>query len=113
MALAIQRLAPKFPLHLNSPNNQLGFAYAKEIVRSHLEDRIDLFPVQREGANYDDREIKAGTDIASATAIRLAQMKGKNVASYIPKASYLYFEQAKKQMVTWEDYFPFLKYQLT
>ena len=29
----IARLAPHFPLHLTTPNNQLGFAYVKEIVR--------------------------------------------------------------------------------
>ena len=113
MQEVIERLAPDFPLHLNSPNNQLGFAYTKEIVRHHLEDTIELFPLKRKSAGYDDKEITSTSDIASATAIRRASLAGKNVAPYIPEASYTHFVGESKQMVTWEDYFPLLKYQLT
>lgn len=113
MEQVIAKLAPDFPLHLNSPNNQLGFAYAKEIVRQGFSDQIALKPLKREQAGYDDRELEADAHIASATAIRLAQRKGESVANYIPAASYPFFETAVGQMVGWEDYFPLLKYQLT
>lgn len=109
---AIQKLAPGFPLHLNSANNQLGFAYAKEIVRQGLTDKIELAPLKREKAAYDDRDLMKDSNIASATAIRLALQKGEEVTKYIPEASYPYLEEKADQMVTWEDYFSLLKYQI-
>jgi predicted nucleotidyltransferase len=113
MEEAILELAPEFPVALNSPNNQLGFAYVKEIVRQNLADKVEILPLQRKSAGYDDEVISKDATIASATAIRRAQMNGENIAPYIPAVSYGYFEEAQKQLVTWEDYFPYLKYQIT
>lgn len=112
MEQIINGLAPEFPLHLNSPNNQLGFAYAKEIVRNGLMDQVELFPLARKNSGYHDREITANNEIASATAIRLAMAENKKISNVIPEAAYPYLADAKNQMVTWEDYFPLLKYQL-
>lgn len=109
----IQKLSPDFPLYLNSPNNQLGFAYAKEIVRQRLTDTIEMYPLMRKSAGYDDPALALGSTIASATAIRRAQIRGEDVAAYLPVDSYTYFKEAENQMVTWEDYFSYLKYQLT
>lgn len=105
-------LASEFPVHLNSPNNQLGFAYAKEIVQNGLADKVELLPLQRKSAGYHDRDISSETGIASATAIRLAMTDNKDIEKYIPKVAYPYLKAAQDQMVTWEDYFPLLKYQL-
>ena len=112
MEQIINDLAPEFPLHLNSPNNQLGFAYAKEVVRNGLMDQIELFPLARKNSGYHDREITANNEIASATAIRLAMAENKKISNVIPEAAYPYLVDVKNQMVTWEDYFPLLKYQL-
>lgn len=113
MELIIESLAPDFPLHLQSPNNQLGFAYAKEIVGLGLADKIDLFPLERAVVGYADTELTTDSHIASATAIRQAVLNGKEVSSYIPETSYPYFKEAAPQMVHWEKYFSLLKYQLT
>ncbi|HZK23684.1 MAG TPA: nucleotidyltransferase [Atopostipes sp.] len=113
MELIIESLAPDFPLHLQTPNNQLGFAYAKEIIRLGLRDEIELFPLERAEAGYADTELTVDSPIASATAIRQAVLNGKEVSTYIPKQSYSYFKEAAPQMVHWENYFSLLKYQLT
>ena len=84
MELIIESLAPDFPLQLQSPNNQLGFAYAKEIVRFDLADQIELFPLERAEAGYADTKLTKDSHIASATAIRQAVLNGKEVSSYIP-----------------------------
>ena len=109
----VTKLAPDFPLHLNTPNNQLGFAYVKEIVRRGLVDRIELLPLARKGAAYHDQDLHAQTSIASATALRRAALNGENIAAYIPQAAYPYFKEAQAAFVTWEEYFPYLQYQLT
>lgn len=106
------QLAPSFPLSLNSPNNQLGFAYAKEIVRQDLVKQVQLFPIKRKAVDYDDPVLNEKITIASATAIRQAMLDGRRVEAYIPRSSYIYLLEEIEQMVTWEDYFPYLKYQL-
>lgn len=113
MEQVLNQLAPSFPLQLNSPNNQLGFAYAKEIVQQEFSDQIELFPLQRKDAGYDDQLLNAEASIASATAIRKAMLAGKKIDQYIPKESFTYLHEASNQVVTWENYFPLLKYQLT
>lgn len=112
MEKIISNLAPDFPLHLNSPNNQLGFAYTKELVRMGLADKVDLLPLQRKSSGYHDQELSPEMAIASATAIRLAMADDKEIAPYIPEIAYPYLADAKNQIVTWDDYFPLLKYQL-
>lgn len=112
MEEVITNLAPHFPLHLNSPNNQLGFAYAKEIVRLGLTNDIELAPLARKSAGYHDRKVTAEETIASATALRLAIHAGEDVANYIPKKSYTSFQKKLSEKVSWEDYFPLLRYQL-
>lgn len=112
MAELLNQLAPRFPIALNSPNNQLGFAYAKEIVRQDLAEKIELFPIQRKAAGYNDPVLNEKTNIASATAIRKALLDDREIEAYIPSSSYLYLLEEVDQMVTWDDYFPYLKYQL-
>jgi predicted nucleotidyltransferase len=109
----VRELKPDFPLHIHSPNNQLGFSYAKEIVAQEAEDKIQLFPVLRKGASYHEQEILSLRGIASATAIRRALLNGKSVKPFIPGKSYTYLNEAHSHLVTWEDFFSFLKYQIT
>ncbi len=113
MERIIERIAPDFPLHLSSPNNQLGFAYAKEIVRLGLAEQVTLFPLKRAQAGYADSELNRTGHIASATAIRRAVFRGEAVSSYIPEKAYPFFDAAFPQMVQWDHYFELLSYQLT
>ena len=113
MEMVLSNLAPNFPLHLNSPNNQLGFAYAKEIVRQGLDQDIALFPIKRKDAEYHETSFNADKKIASATAIRKAVFEGTDVSIYIPEKAIPYLLAEEDNKVSWENYFPLLKYQLT
>lgn len=110
---SIKELAPDFPLHLNSPNNQLAFAYTKEVVKQGLEQQIELLPLQRYQAAYNEEQLNEESTIASATAIRKTLQQSQSVQSYIPEASYPYLDTASKQYVSWDDYYHLLKYQMT
>ncbi|HLR91640.1 MAG TPA: nucleotidyltransferase [Atopostipes sp.] len=112
MEEVLSQLAPNFPLHLNSPNNQLGFAYAKEIVKQDLVDQIEIAPLIRKGTGYHEPSIKDGAHIASATAIRNALQKGEDVQAYLPKKAFDSMRGKLEQAMTWDDYFDLLKYQL-
>jgi len=113
MAELVADLAPAFPIDLSSPNNQLGFAYTKEIVANQWGNDIDIFPVKRKEAAYHEPTVKKDKHIASATALRRELLLGNEVAPYIPDAAYASLKEADAPLVTWEDYFPFLDYQLT
>lgn len=112
MESIIKEIAPSFPLDLNSPNNQLGFAYTKEIVRNHLDQKIELLPIIRKGAAYNERELTPNSQIGSATSIRLAMLSNKEITNFIPKNALNVLKREYTPFVTWEDYFPYLKYQL-
>src|SRR5690625_7137659 len=101
-----------FPTRRSSDLNQLGFAYAKEIVRQGLAEQVELFPIQRKAVSYDDPTLHEKISIASATAIRQAMLEGRHIEAYIPSESYGYLLVRMDQSVTWNDYFPYLKYQL-
>ena len=58
---------------LKSPNNILAVEYAKAVVSAGAD--IDLAPIIREGAAYDDETLKNG--VSSAAAIRKAIAEGK------------------------------------
>lgn len=106
------KMNPKFPLDLQSPNIQLGLAYQKEILKSGLKDEIEIIPVKRKGSDYHEETIASQTTIASATALRKAVFSEKMIDPYIPDISYRYFKEKMEEKVSWEDYFPYLKYQL-
>ena len=58
---------------LKSPNNILGIEYAKAVIQSKAD--IDLQPIIRKGAGYNDEVLY--DEISSASAIRLAISEGK------------------------------------
>lgn len=106
------KMNPEFPLDLQSPNIQLGLSYQKEIIKSGLRDEIEIIPVKRKGSAYREESIVSQTTIASATALRKAAFEDEVIHPYIPDASYRYFNEKVEEKVSWEDYFPYLKYQL-
>lgn len=59
---------------LTSPNNILGLEYTKAILDKNLP--IDIFPIQRQGGQYKDKELKQ--DFSSASAIR-ANIENKTI----------------------------------
>lgn len=103
---------PEFPLNLQLPNVQLGLSYQKEIIKKGWKDQIEIVPIKRKGAGYHEESIVSQTEIASATAIRKATFDGQVIQPYIADASYRYFREKMEEIVSWEDYFPYLKYQL-
>ena len=58
---------------LKSPNNILGIEYTKAIITK--KSKLDIYPIIREGAAYNDVELYKG--ISSASAIRNAIAEGK------------------------------------
>jgi len=58
---------------LKTPNNILGIEYAKAVIE--YKSNIDLHPILREGAGYNDDTLYKG--ISSASAIRKAILEGK------------------------------------
>ena len=58
---------------LKSPNNILGIEYTKAIISK--KSKLDIYPIIREGAAYNDVELYRG--ISSASAIRNAIAEGK------------------------------------
>lgn len=106
------KMNPDFPLDLQSPNVQLGLSYQKEIIQNGWKDKIEIIPIKRKGSAYREESIASQTTIASATALRKAVFKGTIIHPYIPDASYQYFSKKVEEKVSWEDYFPYLKYQL-
>ena len=67
---------------------------------------IKLHPIQRQGAGY--HSVDKDVDFASATALRQHQSGQRFLRTLY--AFCFPFEQASK--VSWEDYFPLLRYQI-
>ncbi|MGB6178226.1 nucleotidyltransferase [Carnobacterium sp.] len=111
----MQEYLPETPLDLTSPNTILGLAYAKENAK--YADPMKLFPIKRIKSSYHDKEITKNQGIASATAIRMELTdtidKEKSVSSlreFLPESSHKLLVES--EWVTWEKYWPLLKYQL-
>lgn len=68
---------------LDDPNNILGLEYTKAILR--LNANIDILPVKRKGANYNDNELKE--NYSSASAIR-QHINSNQVKSNVPDFVY-------------------------
>jgi predicted nucleotidyltransferase len=97
---------------LSQPNNQLGFAYSKEIAQSGYAIEIEAIP--RKGVGYLEKNIQKHENIASATAIRTSLFETedrKKTENYMPSNAYQLLEQT--QWTNWDNYWPLLEYQLT
>ncbi|BBC61429.1 nucleotidyltransferase [Melissococcus plutonius] len=106
--LALQQSFPEKKIDLSSPNHILGLSYARE--NALYKNPMELYPLKRIQTNFHDRKIT--NKIASATAIRLAYQKNEleKVAVAVPEVT---FNDLNNQpAVTWNSYWPFLKYQL-
>lgn len=104
----ITELHPSFPLDLANPNNTLGLAYCKQIIKqsSHL----TVTTLERKDAAYHQSELDPQKHIASATAIRHAVALGKSVEQFVPSAVSKLLE--KQPMTDWTSFWPLLQYQI-
>lgn len=65
---------------LSSPNNILGLEYTKALYEK--QSTVDILPIQRTGAAYDNDTLQA--NFSSASAIRSAINRGDNVTGNVP-----------------------------
>ncbi|MEG0496444.1 MAG: nucleotidyltransferase [Carnobacterium sp.] len=111
----MKELIPETPLSLASPNTILGLAYAKENAKYSAP--MKLYPIKRKKTDYHDQEIVASQSIASATAIRNELTDNFNkrdsftsLQKVLPKSSFDLL--CATEWMTWENYWPYLKYRL-
>lgn len=88
------------------PNHILGLSYSE--ANSRYPRPMTLLPIERIQADYHSTEIVG--EIASATAIRKGIAENKDIASVVPLET---AEDLKDYQMSWERFWPYLKYQLT
>lgn len=104
MAEVVSRLYPQtqaFP-----PNHILGLSYAKE--NATYAQPMEIFPLARKDQGYHDEKLVIN-QFASATGIRQAVLAGDDISAFVPNEIQ---EELEKTHVTWEDFWPYLDYQL-
>lgn len=111
---AIHELASDLTLDLAQPNNILGFHYTLAIAEQGKE--IEIATMARQSAAYHD-ENPTHDSIASATAIRMMLLDNdwKKVRQYVPDTTFNLLQEFREthSFVSWDDFWPLLKYQLT
>lgn len=114
MQAAVKSVVGDSQLDLAAPNTILGLAYAKENVRCGTP--MELFPVKRVGAGYNEQQLREDT-FQSATALRRALLDVDNalqmqdIQRAVPKHSYQLIKDG--QLIQWESFWHLLKYQIT
>lgn len=104
MAAVIRDLYPKskaFP-----PNHILGLSYAKE--NAQYERPMEIFPLQRKDSGYHETTLQ-NAKFASATGIRQAYFAKESWQPFVPVQT----ERLLQQGISWQDFWPYLQYQLT
>ena len=85
-----------------TPNHILALAYAKAVAGKN----IKLKPIKRQGAGF--HSLALDRDFASATALRQQIDQFDFLEKFSPAAQLIY----SSPKVTWQDYFPLLRYQI-
>lgn len=103
---------PEIRLDLTQPNNMLGFAYAKELLKSQYP--IEIETILRKNSHYHDSQVSTDNEIASATAIRNLLFTNHNwqQAEILPFPFETEEYLSTNKLVNWEDFFPYLKYRI-
>ncbi|MBQ9011252.1 MAG: nucleotidyltransferase family protein, partial [Bacilli bacterium] len=89
-------------IKIESPNDLLGLSYIKEIQKT----KITPITIQRTNS-YHEKNLT--NNISSATSIREAIKKHKDIKPYVPRETY---EALKKKMYFNDSYFSLLKYKI-
>lgn len=90
------------------PNQMLGIAYVKAMLQQHLS--FELYPILRRGARHHDEALNE--HFSSATALRNQLINEHIHVEQLKSWLYNVEELSKQTYVTWENYWPFLKYEL-
>lgn len=91
-----------------TPNHLLALTYAKEVALQNP--AITLLPIQRLGQGY--KEVGETKSFASASALRKMALVG-DFSTLLEKVPLASFNSLKTTaLVTWEAFFPYLRYQL-
>ncbi|USS89734.1 nucleotidyltransferase [Fructilactobacillus cliffordii] len=102
-----QALQREEGIELTEPNDTLGFWYAQAIAGQA--DHLQLVPIKRQVSGHQDHELHA--TISSGTAIRKALLAhNQNYLTSVPESTAQLM--ATTQSVTWEQYWPYLKYAI-
>ena len=105
--LAIEKFGEESALveALQSPNQQLGLAYAVENAKS--EDPMQIVPITRVGSGHLDDALEE-TAFASGTALRKALKGNRDDQVLQSQLSYVRFDEEEYQN-DWSSYWPLLK----
>ena len=94
---------------MQQPNQQLGFAYVKEILSHNLP--MKFMTIERMGNGHLDTEIQEGK-FASGTALRKQLLKVDRTHQLFSQLPYLKEVSSNEYRNGWEQYWTLLKYQL-
>ena len=105
--LAVKDLGEKSALAqaLQSPNQQLGLAYA--VYNSEAEIPMQLVPITRVGSGHLDDTLEEAT-FASGTALRKALKENRQEKVLVEQLSYVCFDKEEYKN-DWSSYWPILK----
>ena len=94
---------------MQQPNQQLGFAYVKEILSHNLP--MKFMTIERMGNGHLDTEIQEGK-FASGTALRKQLLKVDRTHQLFSQLPYLEEVSSNEYRNNWEQYWMLLKYQI-
>ena len=94
---------------MQKPNQQLGFAYVKEILSGNLP--INFLTIERMGNGHSDEKIQ-DEQFASGTALRKQLLKSERNHQLYSQLAYLEEVSSREYRNHWEQYWLLLKYQL-
>ena len=109
--IAKENFGENSPLYrlMQQPNQQLGFAYVKEILSRNLP--MDYLTIERKGNGHLDAKIQ-DEQFASGTALRKQLLKPERNPKLYAQLPYLEEVSSNEYRNNWEQYWLLLKYQL-
>ena len=109
--IAKENFGENSPLYrlMQQPNQQLGFAYVKEILSRNLP--MDYLTIERKGNGHLDAKIQ-DEQFASGTALRKQLLKVERNSNLYAQLPYLEEISSNEYRNNWEQYWTLLKYQL-
>lgn len=108
MRVVYEKLGLQGQFNQQTPNHLLGLTYAREQAR--ISPEMSLLPIERLGQGYKDKGNNEG--FLSGTSIREFAKEGdfEKIKGKVPKQTYT--DLTTSSLVSWENYFPYLKYEL-
>ena len=109
--IAKEKFGENSPLYrlMQQPNQQLGFAYVKEILSRNLP--MKFLTIERKGNGHLDEKIQ-DEQFASGTALRKRLVKFERELDLYSQLPYLEEVSSNEYRNNWEQYWTLLKYQI-